>query len=66
MKDIKLVTTNTDYWSQVGIALSQVTFGAAWAILFLPFDVYKMLMIVLNLITTFGLLLAGALIRSKK
>jgi len=53
----------SEYWPQVFIALSQVTFGVAWASLFLPFDIYKIAVIVLNMGITALLIFTGWFLR---
>ncbi len=40
------------FWSQALVALSQVTFGVAWALLFAPIDTGKIFLIILNLSLT--------------
>lgn len=62
----KLKMLDDDYWPQVCIALSQVTFGVAWASLFLPLDVYKFFVIGLNLVATIILIKVGRFLGRKK
>ena len=54
-----------EYWVEVFIALSQVTFGVAWASLFLPLDVYKVFVITLNIVIT-GLFIGSGLWLKRK
>lgn len=61
-----LILSDPDYWSQVYIAFAQVTFGIAWATIFLPFDAYKLIVITSNIIATIILVVIGAKIRRKK
>ncbi|HVF69151.1 MAG TPA: hypothetical protein VNA13_01155 [Xanthomonadales bacterium] len=53
------------YWSQVLIAFSQVTFGVAWASIFLPLDIYKMFVVILNLTLTIVFLTRGWFLNRK-
>lgn len=55
-----------EYWPQVFVALSQVTFGVAWASLFLPLDVYKVTVIVLNIVITALLIFVGWFLRRSR
>jgi hypothetical protein len=48
------------------IALAQVTFGIAWAGIFLPIDYYKGLVIVSNTMVTGLLLIGGNLLKERK
>ena len=54
-----------EYWVEVFISLSQVTFGVAWASLFLPLDVYKVFVITLNIVIT-GLFIGSGLWLKRK
>lgn len=60
------VILNDNYWPQVLIALAQVTFGVAWAPLFLPNDTFQMTVIVLNLLIIAWLINLGNQIRRKR
>jgi hypothetical protein len=62
---LKRFSSDPEYWSQVVIALAQVTFGVAWATFFLPFDASKVFVLVLNIVATALLLLVGVFIRRK-
>ncbi len=54
-----------EYWIQVLIAFSQVTFGVAWASLFLPLDVYKVSVVLLNIVATTLLIAVGWRLKKK-
>jgi len=63
---LKFFPSDPEYWSQALIALAQITFGIAWGTLFLSFDLFKVFVVVCNILMTFVFLIAGALIRRKK
>ncbi len=46
---IRFSKEERQYWANVFIASSQITFGLAWASLFLPIDSTSVFVIVLNL-----------------
>ena len=50
------------YWTDILIAVSQITFGLAWASVFLPIDQYKIFVIVLNGLLSVMFWLAGWLL----
>lgn len=60
-----LRSSDREYWPQVCIALSQVTFGVAWATLFLSLDSFKIGVVILNLTITALLIRAGRNLRRK-
>lgn len=62
---LKFISKDPEYWSQVFIAFSQVTFGVAWASLFLPLDVYKVTVVILNLVITAILVVTGRFLRRR-
>ena len=62
----KNVKESKEYWMQVCLILSQVTFGVFWASIFLSIDVYKVFVIVLNGLITVVLLLAGWILRKSR
>jgi len=47
------------YWANALIALSQVTFGVAWALIFAPIDDRKINLVILNVGITIILLILG-------
>lgn len=53
------------YWSQFAIALSQVTFAAFWAALFIPLDPYRVSLVILNGLATVALGIGGWLLSRK-
>lgn len=63
MKSRKNPALNDNYWSQVYIALAQITFGAAWALLFLPLSNFSVITIIANLLITAILIFLGHLKR---
>lgn len=60
-----LLASDYEYWRQVLIAFAQVTFGIAWASLFLQIDIYKALVIGLNVIMSAILIIAGWLLKKR-
>ena len=65
MRRRKFSKGEKQYWMQVLIAVSQITFGLAWASVFLPIDQYKVFVIVLNGVLSVVFWLAGlVLVRS--
>lgn len=54
-----------EYWSNVCIAFAQITFGVLWATVFLPFDVYKIFVIILNIVVTIIFVFAGLLLKRR-
>lgn len=44
----KFSSKEREYWSQVFIACSQVTFGLSWGSMLVPLDRFKLIMILLN------------------
>jgi hypothetical protein len=65
IKKVKFSWKEREYWSQVLIACSQVSFGLFWASLFVPIDKGKLIILLLNLILTFSLLISGWLLVRK-
>lgn len=63
---MNLKQKQSEYWPQVFIALSQVTFGVAWASLFLPLDIYKIAVIVLNIVISALLIFVGWFLRRSR
>lgn len=56
-----------EYWIQVLIACSQVTFGVAWAALFVPpFDTFKAIVLLFNLLASIILWLIGWLLTKRR
>ncbi len=62
---IKFSTKERNYWASTCVACSQVTFGIGWASIFLPLDVYKVLVIALNLSLTVLFVLIGWFLNRK-
>jgi len=54
-----------EYWIDVFIALSQITFGIAWGAIFLPLDTYKIFVVVLNIVISALFILAGWFLRKR-
>jgi hypothetical protein len=64
---IKFSSEERQYWANVLIAASQITFGLAWASFFVSVEEFKVFVIVLNSIASILLWLGGWwLIRKKK
>jgi len=51
IKKVKFSWKEKEYWSQVLIACSQVSFGLFWASLFVPIDKGKLIMFIIKLNT---------------
>lgn len=66
MRRRKFSSKDREYWAHVLIACSQVTFGVFWAAIFLPIDVYKLFVVLSNLLASIVLWFSGwFLIRRK-
>ena len=67
MKQRKFSSEERKYWAGILVAISQVTFGVAWASLFIPLDKYRIFMVGSNLVASIILWLIGwSLIRRIK
>lgn len=55
----KFTAKDRQYWGQALIALSQVTFGVAWASMFVPVDLFRVLLVTFNIVTTVVFLIVG-------